>query len=72
MHTLLLHNAFEYEIENKLISLYRSVTSRHRIVKKVPPAPMAHRAAPISVSSSPRPHVCGWSESYSGGGVVHW
>jgi len=31
---------------------------------KVPPA---HRAAPTSVPSSPRPHVCKCSESYSGG-----
>ena len=28
---------------------------------------MAHRAVPISVSSGPRPHVCEYSESYSGG-----
>ena len=34
---------------------------------KVPPTPMAHRAAPISISSSPRPHVCECSESYSRG-----
>ena len=38
---------------------------------KVPPAPLAHRAAPISVSSSPRPHVCECSESYDGWGLVH-
>ena len=38
---------------------------------KVPPAPMAHRAATISVSSSPRPYVCEGSEGYSGG-LVHW
>ena len=34
---------------------------------KVPSAPMAHRAAPISVSSSPKPHICERS-----GGLVHW
>ena len=34
---------------------------------KLLPAPMAHRAAPISVSSSPRPRICECSESYSGG-----
>ena len=32
---------------------------------------VAHRAVHISVSSSPRPHVCECSESYSGG-LVHW
>ena len=35
------------------------------------PAPVAHRAAPISVSSSPRPHVYECSDSYSGA-LVHW
>ena len=44
---------------------YSSLSSQIKV--KVPPAPMAHRAAPISASSSSRPHVCECSESNSGG-----
>ena len=59
------------------ISLYPSYSTAFRctfafkVKGKVPTAPMVHRTAPISVSSSPRPHVCECSESYSGG-LVYW
>ena len=68
-------NSENYEIKSiTLKSLIAEGLEKEgdQIVKKVKVCAtlMAHRAVPISVSSSPRPHICKCSEGYCWG-LVH-